>query len=55
MEAVGRRAGGIAHDFNNLTIITSYTDLALSRSSVPLELRADSSASKTPPGVPPHG
>ena len=42
MEAVGRLAGGIAHDFNNLlTIITGYTDLALSRSSVPLELRAD--------------
>lgn len=42
MEAVGRLAGGIAHDFNNLlTIITGYTDLALSRPSVPLELRAD--------------
>jgi PAS domain S-box-containing protein len=42
MEAVGRLAGGIAHDFNNLlTIITGYTDLALSRSSVPLELRSD--------------
>jgi PAS domain S-box-containing protein len=42
MEAVGRLAGGIAHDFNNLlTIITGYTDLALSRSSVPLDLRAD--------------
>lgn len=42
MEAVGRLAGGIAHDFNNLlTIITGYTDLALSRSSVPLELRGD--------------
>jgi PAS domain S-box-containing protein len=42
MEAVGRLAGGIAHDFNNLlTIITGYTDLALSRSSVPLELRTD--------------
>jgi len=42
MEAVGRLAGGIAHDFNNLlTIITGYTDLALSRSAVPLELRAD--------------
>ncbi len=42
MEAVGRLAGGIAHDFNNLlTIITGYTDLALSRASVPLELRAD--------------
>jgi two-component system, cell cycle sensor histidine kinase and response regulator CckA len=42
MEAVGRLAGGIAHDFNNLlTVITGYTDLALSRSSVPLELRTD--------------
>ena len=42
MEAVGRLAGGIAHDFNNLlTIITGYTDLALSRASVPLELRTD--------------
>jgi signal transduction histidine kinase/CheY-like chemotaxis protein len=42
MEAVGRLAGGIAHDFNNLlTIITGYTDLALSRSAVPLELRSD--------------
>jgi len=42
MEAVGRLAGGIAHDFNNLlTIITGYTDLALSRSSIPLEIRGD--------------
>ncbi len=42
MEAVGRLAGGIAHDFNNLlTIITGYTDLALSRASIPLEIRAD--------------
>jgi PAS domain S-box-containing protein len=42
MEAVGRLAGGIAHDFNNLlTIITGYTDLALSRPGVPLELRTD--------------
>lgn len=42
MEAVGRLAGGIAHDFNNLlTIITGYTDLALSRPSVPLEARTD--------------
>jgi two-component system, cell cycle sensor histidine kinase and response regulator CckA len=42
MEAVGRLAGGIAHDFNNLlTIITGYTDLALSRPSVPLDLRSD--------------
>ena len=42
MEAVGRLAGGIAHDFNNLlTIITGYTDLALGRPGVPLELRTD--------------
>jgi PAS domain S-box-containing protein len=42
MEAVGRLAGGIAHDFNNLlTIITGYTDMALSRPGVPLELRTD--------------
>jgi PAS domain S-box-containing protein len=42
MEAVGRLAGGIAHDFNNLlTIITGYTDLALSRPSVPLDMRND--------------
>ena len=42
MEAVGRLAGGIAHDFNNLlTIITGYTDLALSRPAVPLDLRND--------------
>jgi len=42
MEAVGRLAGGIAHDFNNLlTIITGYTDLALSRPGVSLELRTN--------------
>jgi len=42
LEAVGRLAGGIAHDFNNLlTIITGYTDLALSRPAVPLQLRSD--------------
>jgi PAS domain S-box-containing protein len=42
MEAVGRLAGGIAHDFNNLlTIITGYTDLALSRPTVPLDMRND--------------
>ena len=42
MEAVGRLAGGIAHDFNNLlTIITGYTELALSRPSAPADLRAD--------------
>ena len=42
MEAVGRLAGGIAHDFNNLlTIITGYTDLALSRPAVSLVVRSD--------------
>jgi PAS domain S-box-containing protein len=42
MEAVGRLAGGIAHDFNNLlTIVTGYTELALSRPTLSTELRAD--------------
>jgi PAS domain S-box-containing protein len=42
MEAVGRLAGGIAHDFNNLlTIISGYTELALSRPQLPSEARAD--------------
>ena len=42
MEAVGRLAGGIAHDFNNLlTIITGYTELALSRPHLPPEIRGD--------------
>jgi two-component system cell cycle sensor histidine kinase/response regulator CckA len=42
MEAVGRLAGGIAHDFNNLlTIISGYTELALSRPSLPNEAHAD--------------
>jgi two-component system cell cycle sensor histidine kinase/response regulator CckA len=42
MEAVGRLAGGIAHDFNNLlTIISGYTELALSRPSLPSEAHAD--------------
>jgi PAS domain S-box-containing protein len=42
MEAVGRLAGGIAHDFNNLlTIITGYTELALSRQTVSRELHGD--------------
>jgi PAS domain S-box-containing protein len=42
MEAVGRLAGGIAHDFNNLlTIITGYTELALSRPHLPQEVRGD--------------
>src|SRR5260221_5039805 len=42
MEAVGRLAGGIAHDFNNLlTIISGYTELALSRPQLPGEAHAD--------------
>lgn len=42
MEAVGRLAGGIAHDFNNLlTIISGYTELALSRPHLPGEAHAD--------------
>ena len=42
MEAVGRLAGGIAHDFNNLlTIISGYTELALSRPLLPNEAHAD--------------
>jgi PAS domain S-box-containing protein len=42
MEAVGRLAGGIAHDFNNLlTIITGYTELALHRPQLPVEVRGD--------------
>ena len=42
MEAVGRLAGGIAHDFNNLlTIISGYTELALSRQHLPSEAHAD--------------
>jgi len=42
MEAVGRLAGGIAHDFNNLlTIISGYTELALSRPQLPVEAHAD--------------
>jgi two-component system cell cycle sensor histidine kinase/response regulator CckA len=42
MEAVGRLAGGIAHDFNNLlTIISGYTELALSRAGLPGEAHAD--------------
>ncbi|HEY2547367.1 MAG TPA: PAS domain S-box protein [Candidatus Acidoferrum sp.] len=42
MEAVGRLAGGIAHDFNNLlTIIKGYAELALQRTGIPPELRAD--------------
>ena len=42
MEAVGRLAGGIAHDFNNLlTIISGYTELAMSRQHLPNEARAD--------------
>jgi len=42
MEAVGRLAGGIAHDFNNLlTIISGYTELALSRPQLPSDAHAD--------------
>jgi len=42
MEAVGRLAGGIAHDFNNLlTIISGYTELAMSRTHIPNEARSD--------------
>ncbi|MGC2672803.1 MAG: PAS domain S-box protein [Candidatus Acidiferrum sp.] len=42
MEAVGRLAGGIAHDFNNLlTIIKGYAELALQRTGIQPELRAD--------------
>jgi CheY-like chemotaxis protein len=42
MEAVGRLAGGIAHDFNNLlTIIKGYAELAVQRTGVLPELRAD--------------
>jgi PAS domain S-box-containing protein len=42
MEAVGRLAGGIAHDFNNLlTIVKGYAELALQRTGVQQELRAD--------------
>jgi PAS domain S-box-containing protein len=42
MEAVGRLAGGIAHDFNNLlTIISGYTELAMTRPQLPGEVRSD--------------
>jgi PAS domain S-box-containing protein len=42
MEAVGRLAGGIAHDFNNLlTIIKGYAELAIQRTGVQQDLRAD--------------
>jgi PAS domain S-box-containing protein len=42
MEAVGRLAGGIAHDFNNLlTIIKGYAELAVQRSGIQPDLRAD--------------
>ena len=42
MEAVGRLAGGIAHDFNNLlTIINGYAEMALRRTGISSELKAD--------------
>ena len=42
MEAVGRLAGGIAHDFNNiLTVIISYSDLALGDEAVQDPARGD--------------
>ncbi len=42
MEAVGRLAGGIAHDFNNLlTIIKGYAELAVQRTGMQQDLRAD--------------
>ena len=42
MEAVGRLAGGIAHDFNNLlTIINGYAEMALRRTNITSELKAD--------------
>lgn len=42
LEAIGRLAGGIAHDFNNLlTIISGYTELALSRPNLPREVHGD--------------
>jgi signal transduction histidine kinase/ActR/RegA family two-component response regulator len=42
LEAVGTLAGGIAHDFNNLlTVITGFTELALSDRNIPPSLKED--------------
>jgi PAS domain S-box-containing protein len=42
METIGLLAGGIAHDFNNLlTVISGFTELALSRTAASKELQND--------------